>query len=322
MALQYRCPRSQRAHSKNNPRHSPHTQNRSLRTTSSLAAIRHRSGTGQRQRLRGSVKPACLAASLAEVAYPGSSRFQRLGPTLLPAHDVTLTCLGKTMIDGRFRALGADDFEELPAAFKKRRLLMIADTLGAPQAQQIADRFHFILNLLTTMERRAGGGQPATRPAFSRGRVDGFGVAHSRSRECWRSPAAASDTCTSASSAAIGPLRTGCQPLQLRPVAGSHRAHSSYGEDEVRRWLRCGQFPERKPPHRRPPKVNQYADYLQQRWDEGCHNAARPYREIREKGYLGKRAMALVWVAAWRKTGKSAVPRLPRESPQSMPRSS
>ena len=54
----------------------------------------------------------------------------------------------------------------------------------------------------------------------------------------------------------------------------------------VRRWLRAGQFPERKPPHRRPPKVNEFAEYLQQRWDEGCHNAAQLYREIREKGYL------------------------------------
>jgi len=85
----------------------------------------------------------------------------------------------------------------------------------------------------------------------------------------------------------------------------------------IRRWLRSGQFPERKPPHRRPPKVNQFAEYLQQRWDEGCHNAARLYREIREKGYLGKRAMVARLVAGWRKTGKSAVPNAPeRISPK------
>jgi transposase len=30
--------------------------------------------------------------------------------------------------------------------------------------------------------------------------------------------------------------------------------------------------------------VNHFAEYLQQRWDEGCHNAAQLYREIREKG--------------------------------------
>jgi transposase len=56
----------------------------------------------------------------------------------------------------------------------------------------------------------------------------------------------------------------------------------------IRRWLRRGQFPERKPPHRRPPKVNEFADYLRQRWDEGCHNASRLYHEIRGRGYAGQ----------------------------------
>jgi transposase len=83
------------------------------------------------------------------------------------------------------------------------------------------------------------------------------------------------------------------------------------GRKTVRRWLRRGQFPERKPPHRRPPKVNQFADYLQQRWNEGCHNAARLYREIREKGYTGKRAMVARLIAGWRKTGKAANPKAP-----------
>jgi transposase len=76
----------------------------------------------------------------------------------------------------------------------------------------------------------------------------------------------------------------------------------------VRRWLRRGQFPERKPPHRRPPKVSEFADYLQQRWNEGCHNASRLYHEIQGKGYGGKRAMVARFVAGWRKTGKAASP--------------
>jgi transposase len=80
----------------------------------------------------------------------------------------------------------------------------------------------------------------------------------------------------------------------------------------IRRWLRRGQFPERKAPHRRPPKVNEFADYLQQRWNEGCHNASRLYQEIREKGYRGKRSMVARFVAGWRKTGKAASPKAPQ----------
>jgi transposase len=59
----------------------------------------------------------------------------------------------------------------------------------------------------------------------------------------------------------------------------------------IQRWLRRDQFPERKPPHLQPPKVNEFAEYLQKRWNDGCHNASRLYREIREKGYEGKRGM-------------------------------
>jgi hypothetical protein len=79
----------------------------------------------------------------------------------------------------------------------------------------------------------------------------------------------------------------------------------------VRRWLRRGEFPERKPPHRRPPKVNEFGDYLQQRWNEGCHNASRLYHEIREKGYPGKRAMVARFVAGWRRIGKAVRPNAP-----------
>jgi transposase len=85
------------------------------------------------------------------------------------------------------------------------------------------------------------------------------------------------------------------------------------GSKTIRRWLRQGQFPERKSPHRRPPKVNEFADYLQQRWDEGCHNASRLYQEIRQKGYSGKRAMVARMVSGWRKTGKAARPKAPAD---------
>jgi transposase len=85
------------------------------------------------------------------------------------------------------------------------------------------------------------------------------------------------------------------------------------GRKTIRRWLRRGEFPERKPPHRPPPKVSEFADYLEQRWNEGCHNASRLYQdhEIRQKGYAGKRAMVRRFVFGWRKTGKATSPEAP-----------
>jgi hypothetical protein len=39
----------------------------------------------------------------------------------------------------------------------------------------------------------------------------------------------------------------------------------------VERWNRVGGFPERKPRRRPPNPLAPYADYLVQRWNEGCH---------------------------------------------------
>jgi transposase len=178
-------------------------------------------------------------------------------------------------------------------------------SLGAPQAQQVADRFHLILNLSSTMER----------------------VLEERSRQLIlppaEGPAPASDTAPLEPSAAAMPQPTQSQLRRQRRLeryeqvialyeAGQSQAAISremkMGRKTVRRWLRRGQFPERKPPHRRPPRVNEFADYLHQRWNEGCHNAARLYREIRAKGYGGKRAMVARFVAGWRNTGQAASP--------------
>jgi len=73
----------------------------------------------------------------------------------------------------------------------------------------------------------------------------------------------------------------------------------------IRRWLRAGEFPERKPPSGRRQKVAAFGDYLQRRWNEGCHNATLLTQEIRSCGYKGSRQMVGYFVSKWRKTGHS-----------------
>jgi len=185
-------------------------------------------------------------------------------------------------------------------------------TLGAPQSQQVADRFHLILNLSTTMER----------------------VLEEHSTQLVL-PAVADPDQQSVSGADLSPVAPVSalpQPTQSQlrrqrrleryeQVIALHRSGHSQaaisralgmGRKTIRRWLRRGEFPERKPPHRRPPKVNEFGDYLRQRWHEGCHNASRLYQEIRQKGYPGKRAMVARFVAGWRKTGKAVPPKAPQ----------
>jgi transposase len=187
-------------------------------------------------------------------------------------------------------------------------------TLGAPQSQQIADRFHLILNLSTTMER----------------------VLEERSRQLILPPSedlsthAAEAPCMAEPSAGPTPTKSELrrqrrleryeQVVALFKSGASHAAISralGIERKTIRRWLRRGEFPERKPPHRRPAKVNTFAAYLEQRWNEGCHNATKLYDEIRARGYKGKRSMVARFVGNWRCTGKPTRPNAPeRISPK------
>ena len=56
----------------------------------------------------------------------------------------------------------------------------------------------------------------------------------------------------------------------------------------VRKYARARTWQEvvRRPP-RKPSALDPYRDYLQQRWDEGEHNAMVLHQELRTKGYLG-----------------------------------
>jgi transposase len=67
----------------------------------------------------------------------------------------------------------------------------------------------------------------------------------------------------------------------------------------VRKYLRSDAFPEPKQRQRRGGLVG-FQEYLERRWQEGCHNAAQLWRELREHGYAGSRSTVKQWVSAWR----------------------
>jgi transposase len=180
---------------------------------------------------------------------------------------------------------------------------------GAPQAQQVADRFHLLVNLSATMERVLEERSqqlilpPLEKPAAQAPpeQVDALGQD--------RPPP------PRVSQAQLRRQRRLARYQQV--VALSHSGQSQkaisralgIGRKTIRRWLRRGEFPERKPPHRAPAKVSEFAAYLQQRWNEGCHNASRLYQELRQQGYRGKRGMVARLVAAWRKTDRATSPK-------------
>jgi transposase len=67
------------------------------------------------------------------------------------------------------------------------------------------------------------------------------------------------------------------------------------GRRTVRRWLHARGFPERKPIHRSS-SVDAYAAFLDQRWQQGCHNATELWRELRQQGFSGQSRIVRNWL--------------------------
>ena len=176
--------------------------------------------------------------------------------------------------------------------------------LGAPNATQVADRFHLVTNMSAAIERaleqRSDQLQlPAAMPA-------------AEEQPHPEDPSASQLTIQEARKQQRRQHRLEQyeQVVRLHREGHSQKAISRSLQMErktVRRWLRAGHFPERKQPIRKPSKVHDFADYLQRRWAEGCHNATKLFQEIRSQGYRGQRSMVAKFVSAWRNPGPEGI---------------
>jgi len=132
--------------------------------------------------------------------------------------------------------------------------------LGAPQSQQVADRFHLLVNLSATMERvleersRQLILPPVEQPPVQSPEAN---VA-----EVSKQPPPAQPRVTQSQLRRQRRLERYQQVITLFHSGQSQAAISRalrMGRKTIRRWLRRGEFPERKPPHRPPPKVSEFA---------------------------------------------------------------
>jgi transposase len=190
-----------------------------------------------------------------------------------------------------------------------------AATQGAPGAVQVADRWHLLSNMRETIQRlldrhhkllpilstpQAKAGQNETRSSPN-------------TFECAPKVVAAGSD--------VQPQLTKVERIRqerrarrldrftevvtLRRRGVSIRAISErFGVDRrtVRRYVAADVFPEIAKRRPRPSILDPWKPYLRQRWDEGCHNGSRLYREIKMQGYQGSRTLLSAWLATHRKT--------------------
>jgi transposase len=170
---------------------------------------------------------------------------------------------------------------------------------GAPEALQIADRWHLLKNLRETLERALQNRQSGLQAAA----------------EVIKQQQRCTDTVIEAGATTMLSSRNGKQSQQSRErrlacyakvqqlkqrglsIRGIARS-LKMSRMTVYRYLGSEDFPERAPAKKRRSQLDSYVPYLHRRWAQGCHNAEQLWREISAQGYGGKEAMVRRYV--WR----------------------
>jgi transposase len=157
---------------------------------------------------------------------------------------------------------------------------------GAPQAVQVADRWHLLKNLAEALERRvlrhskalkvaAGGAEspPGPLPSYA----DAEQVPWQRRAEAASQQKHAGKVEQHEQIHALAAV--GFTKLDIADLVGVSRP-------TVYRYLELPDPPERRRPRRSRHRVLEPSEpYLQQRWAQGCRNRSRLLREIRAQGY-------------------------------------
>jgi transposase len=178
-------------------------------------------------------------------------------------------------------------------------------TAGAPHAVQVADRWHLLRNLRDALKGTLD------RHHAEVGAAAGEATAAAQSQN-------AANTNTQATPAPASPTpgrraeqRAHRRARRLRRYEQVHELHRQglsqraiagrlgMHRGTVERFLKADTFPERAA-RRCPRRANRYADYLRQRWAQGCHNAAHLFEEIKAQGFAGSCYTVRRLLARWR----------------------
>jgi len=168
---------------------------------------------------------------------------------------------------------------------------------GAPQAEQVADRWHLLHNLGEAIER-----------------LTAQHTSHMREAAQQLAPAVASPETSEVSAPPTLPA------TEQRRLARQQQRHECYDQIKefrrqgwtqkaiaqqvgvslrtVKRFLSTETYPERSRRRRQARNTDRYEAYLRQRLAQGCHTVAQLYREVKQQGYSGSYASLYKAVAS------------------------
>jgi transposase len=190
---------------------------------------------------------------------------------------------------------------------------------GAPQALQVADRFHLVKNMREKLQElldRRRSCLPFVQEELSSPEHEGVQQGKDTPQEDYQMPAAhTTEEGPAGQLTAREQQRTRNREKRyalyesvkgLRRQGLSHYAIADYlgiSRPTVRRFLAAEHFPERLSARqaRRTSIVAAYLPFLRERWQAGCHNGRQLFREAKARGYAGSRAQLERVTTQWRK---------------------
>jgi transposase len=205
---------------------------------------------------------------------------------------------------------------------------------GAPQAQQIADRFHLLLNLREKLKELMARKQkylPEIEAASSdaipdkvRGELPVLTSAATAQPEEGSKPfrrmsprlrAAPSCSCAGEPEEAPSQVSRSNRYARYQAIQVLHQQALSEREiarrlkmsrQTVHRFLVAESFPERSRPPYRGSILDPYKPYILERWKAGCWNGTQLYHEVKMRGYTGSDSLFRLFIVNLRKQHQEA----------------
>ena len=160
-------------------------------------------------------------------------------------------------------------------------------TDGAPQAQQVIDRWHLLKNLREAIERFLSHTQ------LSETAREDAGLATSPRQKRTSGERARSQGSREFRLALYEQIQELYQ--QGGTILGIAR-QLHIGHRRVRHFVRSPSFPEWGKPTQTKSALDPYRPYLQERWQQGCQATGPLWRELQARGFSGSRMMVYRWV--------------------------
>lgn len=209
-----------------------------------------------------------------------------------------------SLLADRSAATSADWFKAYPGieVVNRDRAGLYADAArrGAPQARQVADRFHILKNFRETVERQVVRFKAPIRRAATRLEDDPEELSvegcdrpsdvTTRERSSWHG-------CDAARQTLLDQVRT---LYEAGGTVSDIARKLGLGHRRVGRWVCRVDFPDRNVMAPKPSTPAYFGTFLARSWAEGTTKVRHLFSDIRHRGYTGSYSHLASFVAPWR----------------------